>query len=309
MATAEVATILSMAGEQHGVVSRAQMRAVGVSDDQLTRLVSGGVLEVAQRGILRVSGARPSWLQDLAMGVLRIGPGARVSHRAAVRLWELDGIGAAPIELSVPYGRRIRLPALVVHLSSDLDETPAERQAGLPVTSVARTLVDVGAVVRPVVLERVLDDALRRRLTSVDELDALVRRLGRHGRSGVPALRELLAERRGVDAVTETGFETQLLRVLRRHGLPRPATQYRLHDRDGSFVMRFDAAYLDAKVGIEADSERWHMDRQRFQDDRRKRARAAALGWRVLAFTYAHVTRDAGFVADTVGRALRHAAA
>ncbi|WP_229022812.1 hypothetical protein [Actinomarinicola tropica] len=67
--------------------------------------------------------------------------------------------------------------------------------------------------------------------------------------------------------------------------------------------MRVDAAYVEEKIGIEADSKRWHATDVRFEDDREKRARAAALGWTILAVTYRQVTTRPAWVGRTVAAA------
>ncbi|MBK5223020.1 MAG: hypothetical protein JJE52_09115 [Acidimicrobiia bacterium] len=272
----------------------------------LGRMRSAGVLARPFAGVFTVPGSG-GWLQEQWAAHLASGAGVRATHRAAARLLEVEGFDDARVEVTVPHVCRIHVPGVIVHRSTDLAGERRVRRHGLWVTNGTRMLVDLGSVASAAQLEVALDDALRRELTTPDLLLQAIARLGRPGRMGVPALRALLEERGEVDSLTDTGFETLLLRILRQHGLPRPTTQHVLHDDSGAFVMRFDAAYVAEKVGIEADSERWHMNRERFVDDRTKRARAAALGWQVLAFTHGHVTRDGAFVADTVGQTLQRA--
>lgn len=68
--------------------------------------------------------------------------------------------------------------------------------------------------------------------------------------------------------------------------------------------MRFDAAYVPEKVGVEADSKRGHGTDSRFESDREQRAVAAALGWSVVPITWRQVTTQAAWVGETVGRAV-----
>lgn len=307
MANHDTAALLRLMGHQHGIATRAQARSIDVSDGQLKRLTAAGVLEVAGRGILRQVGAPPTWEQRVWSALLRTGDGI-VSHRAAGRLWSLEGCDRAPVELSVSHGRRTRGVSVALHHSTDLRGEPRLRRGGFPVTSATRTLVDLGAVVREAQLEVALDDALRRGLTTYDRLWTAIARLGRPGRSGVPQLRDLLLSRGDVAGLTDTGFETLVLRALREHGLPRPMVQHELYDTDGQFVMRFDAAYVAEKVGVEADSKRWHGTDSRFESDREQRAVAAALGWSVVPITWRQVTTRPAWVGETVGRALAVAA-
>jgi hypothetical protein len=69
--------------------------------------------------------------------------------------------------------------------------------------------------------------------------------------------------------------------------------------------MRFDAAYVNEKVAIEADSKRWHGTASRFESDREQRAVAAALGWSVVPITWRQVTMRPAWVGETVGRTYR----
>lgn len=309
MANEHVAKLLAVAGAQHGVLGLDQALRAGVSRDQVRGLVRSGVLERCDVGVLRVVGIGRSWEQDLQVGVLRAGADAVVSHRAAAVLWEIEGVDRAPVELSVPRGHRRRPRVGLVHEVRDLERRDTTSRRGMRVTNPARTVVDLAARLRGLQLEIALDDLLRRRLTDLRRVEGVARRLAAPGRSGPRAVLDLLDDRATVAGLTDTGFETRLLRILREAGLPAPTPQHVLRDGRGAFVARFDAAYVEAKVGIEADSERWHMDRRRFVEDRTRRAVAESLGWRVLAFTNHHLTRQQRFVADTVARTLAVAGA
>lgn len=303
MSTHDLARLISLAAGQQGLFTRPQALRAGVTDRRLERLRAAGVVESLGSGVLRVPG-REGWLQDQWAAHLAAGAGVRGSHRAAARLLELEGFDAAPPEVTVPHRQRVRVSGVVLHRSTDLAGERRVRRQGLWVTSATRTLVDVGSVVPEAQLEVALDDALRRGLTTYDRLWTAIARLGRPGRTGVPQLRDLLVSRGDVAGLTETGFETLLLRALRAHGLPRPTTQHELVDDDGRFVMRFDAAYVSEKVGVEADSKRWHGTDSRFESDREQRARAAALGWTVVPVTWLQVTTRATWVGETVGPTL-----
>lgn len=304
MATSAWATVTQLAVRQDHVLTVDQARARGVSPDQIKRMVQGGLLQRPERGILRISGAPVTWRQRARIAQLRAGDGAVLAERSAAMLHALEGIQHPGIDLLVPQGHRRRPKRAGVTQSLDL--TPAHTMLidRLPVTTPTRTLVDLGAVVPEAQLEVAVDDALRRQLTTEDRLWDAIAQLGRPGRSGVPQLRRLLLERGGVTGLTETGFETKLLRALREVGLPRPTTQHEIREPDGTLVMRVDAAYLPERLGIEADSKRWHATDARFEDDREKRARAAALGWTIVAVTYRQVTTRPSWVGRTVARTL-----
>ena len=304
MTADRVAQLMSVAGQQHGVLTTGQAATAGVSADQVKRLVRAGVLDRCDTGVLRIVGWPVTWEQRLSVACLRAGPEAVVSHRAAGRLWEIEGFDRAPVEISVPRGHRRRPRQGIVHELRDLDRRDLAWRSGWRVTNPARTIVDLGAMVSPEVVEVGVDDLLGRGLTTLDRVGETTERLGRPGRTGPATARQLLVARRELGGLTDSGFETRLLRILRLAGLPAPALQHVVSDTDGRFVMRLDAAYVDERVGIEADSERWHMDRRRFVADRTKRAAAESLGWRILAFTHHHLVHDESFVVATVSRTL-----
>jgi very-short-patch-repair endonuclease len=154
---------------------------------------------------------------------------------------------------------------------------------GIRVSSVARTLLDLGAVCGPLTVEMAIDNALRRELVSLAHLDEVLRVLGRSGRNGVGTLRSILDER-GARAPTESEMETLLVAVIRRNGLPVPDLQHVVLD-NGIFVARCDAAYPLARVAIEYDSYEHHIGRVALVRDSARRNRLVAAGWVVITAT------------------------
>lgn len=187
----------------------------------------------------------------------------------------------------------------MLHHSTDLRPGLVTTVDGIPVTEPTLTLIDLASALDADDLECAFDSALRQGLTSVRRAQAMLGRLGRRGRNGIGPFRSMVDARLKVDGVTDSKFETRMVQVLRRGGLPEPVRQITLHDRWG-FVGRFDCTYPEARLLIEADSVRHHHDRARFEADRARRARAEALGWRVPTYTWHQVTRQPTWVAATV---------
>jgi hypothetical protein len=171
---------------------------------------------------------------------------------------------------------------LVVHETEALDDQ-IETVDGIPVTSVRRTLIDLGAVVGDTTVEMALDAALRRELVTLAELRSELDLVGRSGRNGVGVLRGILDER-GARAPTESEMETWLLRVLIANGLPAPELQH-IVTHDGSFIARCDAAYPAVRVAIEYESYEHHIGRQALVRDSARRNRLIAAGWIVITAT------------------------
>jgi predicted transcriptional regulator of viral defense system len=101
---------MALAARQHGVITRAQLRRAGITEDAIRWRVGTGSLELVVTGVYRVGGATRSWEQRLAGACLWGGPGACASHRSAGALWGFEGFGPGPVEIPTPKQNRARLP-------------------------------------------------------------------------------------------------------------------------------------------------------------------------------------------------------
>jgi hypothetical protein len=154
------AAVAALAADQHGVVSRAQLRGIGMSDSAITGAVARGQLHTVRRGAFAVGhpllGAHGSWMA----AVLALGAGTRLSHGSAADLWGIRRSATARIEVTVPgTGGRRRRAGLTIHRARDLRTGEVDVHRGIPVTSPARTLLDLAAVLDERGLERALDRA------------------------------------------------------------------------------------------------------------------------------------------------------
>jgi len=203
----------------------------------------------------------------------------------------------------VPRNRnRSRSRQILIHWTQDpIPEEDVTTIDGIPVTGPARTLLDLATVEGEDVVERCLDDALRRRLVSLKFLERWLADPRRKRHRGAPVLQRLVAARATIGA-TESPLETQVLRLLRNAGLPTPMLQYIVRD-GGRFIARLDFAYPDDRVAIEADG--FQYDRvQEFDDERARGNEIEALGWHVLRITSKHLQQDPDVVVAWVRRAL-----
>jgi hypothetical protein len=172
----------------------------------------------------------------------------------------------------------------------------------------ARTLFDLGGVLRRGLLEIALERALRREAVTLKALDATVRRLSRPGRPGGPALRTLVAARSPERRPTESEMETRLLQAIRAAGLPEPVTQHEIWF-GSSFVARVDLAYPEARIAVEYDSDEFHTGRRATSRDRARRHRIIAAGWLPIDVGPADVRTGATVAGAAIRRALRERAA
>ena len=293
------------AAVQHGLVRLDQIDALKVNEEQRRWRLQTGRWEIRFDGVYRIAGSPVTWKGELLAACWAGGVRAAASHRSAAALWELPGGRQDLTEITCPRWRRARHHSLVLHESLAFD--PADRTVvdGIPVTTVERTLLDLGAV-SPRVVEMALDTALRRDLVSIESLRALLKRVGRRGRNGTGVLRGILDERAPGRAVPESVRETQLVQALRAYGLDEPVPQYEIRDH-GRFVPRVDLAYPEEKVAIEYDSYEHHTGRDALVRDSARRNRIMAAGWQLFVATAPDLATGATTLCAAIADARRHA--
>jgi very-short-patch-repair endonuclease len=269
------AAIARIAANQHGVVSTAQIRSIGLSPAGVARRVSAGRLHPIHRGVYAVGHARLSNRGRWIAAVLACGPGAVLSHLSASELWgirrrprrllEAGGGGAVHITVPSTAGKR-RRNGIVLHRSSTLAASECTRRDGIPVTTPARTLRDVHPLLSPAQFNAALREAEFLRLP-IDE-----------ARSADRARSEL---------------EDRFLALCRRHRLPKPEVNAHLDRFEVDFLWR------DAHLVAELDGWESHRTRSAFEEDRARDARLKLLGYDIVRFTW-QVDQEASDVAKTI---------
>lgn len=252
-------------------------------------------------GIYHLSAVAPSWHQALVAAWFWAGEGAVVSHRAAGALSRLDGVEPGFVELTTGKPGRSPPRGILLHRSTQLPSRDLTRIGLLPATNVTRTLIDLAGVLDKERIERAIDDALRRGLTSVSRLRGRLGDLGGPGRAGTRLLRELLDARTDRAAPPESLLEARLLKLLTASGLPVPVTQYEIRAA-GRVLARLDFAYPDRLVAIEADGYRYHSGRIVWQRDLERRNLLAGLGWRMVHVTWEDLALRPGEVVEILRR-------
>lgn len=294
-----------LAAAQHGVFTRAHATVARATKRMIQRRVTVGRWEELFPGVFRIAGTPPSWRQSLIAACFAWGDGATSSHRAAAALWKLSGLDPGLPEVTVPRGRARRHAAgIIVHRSPPLPPGDVTRVGAIPVTTVARTLIDLASVVPREVLEEALDDALRRRLVSLARLHWRLSELSRCGRPGIVVIRSLIAARDPASAVPESVFETRLLRVMKEARLPRPTLQHRVR-HDGRVVAVVDFAFPAARLAVEADGYRWHSGRVRWEHDLARRNALTSAGWRIIHVTWTDLATNPAALLQRIERVLR----
>ena len=279
------------AAAQHGVFTRRDLRNVGLPDNTATNGLQRGRYRRVLPGVFAGAGSPTTRMQLMAAAVLSMPALAAVSHRTAAELWGLTERGIRQIDVVTTRWDRVTRTDIQVHESLDFVEEDVTILEGVPTTTAARTVVDLGAV-SPWDVERALENGIRRRRYSLSEVESVVARVGRKGRRGVGVIRPLLEARRKWDSVTDSLLEDKFRKLVAEAELPNPVGQYAVRDDLDAFVCRADFAYPDRKLIIELDSEAHHMDRITFRLDRAKQNRAIVLGWTVMRYTWWDIQDD-----------------
>lgn len=294
--------VAALVDRQYGAVSRRQLLALGVTASMVETRLRRGTLVQLHRGVYAVGHRRLRREGQRVAALLACGPGAALSHREAAALHGLGSSGSDRIDVTAT--RRVRRPppGVEVHHRVVLEERDVERIDGMPVTTVARTLVDLAGVVPSEQLAKALREAEHLRTIDMTQLrDAMQRTRTRKG-PGHARLTAVLAEhrRRGLQ-LTRSDLEDRFVALLDAHGLPLPRTNFHVAGQE------VDAAWPAALLAVELDGWARHKDRYAFQRDREKGNALTRAGWRLLRFTHDDVVRRPAETAADVRRMLADA--
>jgi very-short-patch-repair endonuclease len=273
----------------------------------IDHLVASDRLVLFERGLYGLPGVLRDARTLIHAAVLANTVPVVASHRSAAFLFELPGFGGRPLEVTSWLGRGTRRAGITVHETNHLPPTHRGVVDGIPVTSVARTLLDLSAVVRRERLERVLDTALARRRVTVPALQRVLVECTARGRRRTQHFRAVLAPRLGAYVPPESELEARFVELLRGHGLPSAERQVDLGDPD-QWIGRVDFRFPGTNLVVEVDGAEHHRSLSDRRNDHRRQAALEAAGFRVLRFGWADVTERPVVVARTLRDVLRPAA-
>ena len=208
--------------------------------------------------------------------VLACGPGAVLSHRDAAALWGIRNDHRAKIDVTVP-GRR-RGPASVTVHESPLADDERTTRAGIPVTTLFRTIIDLSTAVNDAQLRRAMNEAERQGPQPPPSLASLCERHA--GRAGIARVRELggLTPR-----LTRSELEDAFLAYCERHALPLPQTNIVLAGYE------VDCSWADHRLVAELDGYEFHRTRIDLADDHAKQQDLQAAGYAVTRIAREHL--------------------
>jgi len=276
--------VAQLAEQQYGVVALRQLEELGFSQRAIERKLDSWQLRCMHRNVFAVGhrdiGQRGRWLA----AVLAYGPGALLSHRSAAALWGLEAPRSHAVDVTAATGRQgvLRRPKIWIHRGR-LDPEDRALQAGIPVTTVARTLFDFAEIVGYGRLASAWEEADRRELLDLSAVEKVCER--GCGRRALKPMRRLLEEARAGEE-TRSPLEDLFADFCRVRHLPKPAFN--------APVLGFliDALWDKPRVVAELDSWEFHRHRAAFERDRARDSALQAAGYRTIHITHRRLRRE-----------------
>lgn len=296
IATRAETAVAALARRRRGLVTRADLRACGVSDATIAEWIRRGRLVRIHRGVYAYGHASLTAEGRWLAAVLACGPGAVLSHRSAAAAWALLPSARSRFDVIVAGAGGRELPLVDAHRCRLRPDDRTEL-GGLPITTPMRTLVDLAAVVSPARLERAVEAAERLGSLDLRAVDAILARTPR--RRGAAALRAALAAHRPEHAWTRSGIERAALALVERAGLPRPQVNTVVAGHE------VDLCWPEARLVAELDTTAFHGTVAAFHRDRARDAELAVAGWRVVRLSDRQLAGDPDAVAATLRALLR----
>jgi hypothetical protein len=286
--------LTEIATKHHRLVDRKDVAKV-MSSGQWCRRLDAGDWSAVAPGVWCPRGTPVDWRLQARAGLRSLGGVAALYGPTAAAWWKLTAIVVADVEFVVPRARRSRKFPFVVHQIDRWERRDFMMHDGVRLTNATRTLIDLAAgSLTAAQLENAIDDAVRRRLTSLPTLSRRIGELVGSGRVGSPILRALLLDTGG-----DSYLERRFLGLVRKAGLPRPTCQV-VHRSGAKRIARVDFQFADTNVIVEVSGRLGHVsDRDRQRDARRRNALQQS-GHVVLEFTTADVLDEKEYVVTTL---------
>ncbi len=267
-----------LAGKAHGVVTRRELLAAGVTRDEIReRLENGGLLR-EYRGVYRVGHRAPSVEACYLAAVRACGDGAALSGKAAAFLYGLIRVVAPRPEVTTLTRREV--PRVTTRRSHVIEKTAYRR---IPIITVPEVLIDLAACLSLNDLARACHEADVKYGTTPEQVEAALTRRPRV--KGARSLRRVLNDDQPVSL---SRLESRLHQLLRENGLPLPATNKRVGRH------RVDCRWERPPLTVELDGYRYHRSRHAWEQDRRRERDARARGDAFRRYTWGDVFESPG---------------
>jgi hypothetical protein len=287
--------LIDLAATKYLLVDRSDVASVMTSPQWCRRTDQGQWRQVAP-GVWCHRATPVDWQLQARAGLRSLGRRSALYSRTAAAWWELGEIDVVDVEFLVPRNRRSRSFPFPLHTTTRWTSTDTVMHKGLRVTTATRTAIDLAAANPARDVERFIDAAVHRRLTSLPTLQRRLQLMSVTGHPGGEMLRALLLGTGG-----ESYLERRFLELIAKAGLPRPSCQV-VHADDGTRIARVDFQFPGTNVIVEVSGRLGHVsDADRRRDARRRNA-LQQTGHVVLEFTTADVLDDPAYTVAVLAR-------
>lgn len=271
-----------IAARQHGIVSRRQLIQAGSSEDVIDHRLRIGQLERLHRGVYLVGAVAPPHARMTA-ACLACGPDAVLSHRSAADLWKiLPAVWTGPVEVTLKRGVRRHEGIHAYRLGTLLaDET--RHRFGIPVTTPARTVLDLASILPTHKVERAAAEAIALRLTDLRTLESIAARHA--GQPGSARLKAALGNDGGPQR-TRSAAEERFLQLIRRGEIRSPQANALVAGLQVDFYWRKE------RLVVEIDGLTYHRSPWASERDRRRDAVLAARGIRAMRVSWRQIVEE-----------------
>jgi very-short-patch-repair endonuclease len=254
-----------------------------------TRVRTGRLARV-HPGVYRCAGAPLTFEQQAFAAVAWAGHPAVLSHRSAAHLWQMTTTKAPAVTEICSPRKRTRPPrSISAHFTTDLPTRDCGKLRNVPVTSPARTLIDLAAVLPESLVEEALHRAIVGGCLDARVLRERLARACRQGSRGPAVLRKLL-ESSARESHVATPLERAVAAALTSPLLPPFRREYPVFVKGDVYYLDF--AFPHFRVAVEADGRRWHSDAESFERDRARHNALTAAGWKIIRVTAEQVRND-----------------
>jgi len=282
-----------LAEQQHGIVARRQLLALGFSKGEIEHRVGRGRLHLVMRGVYVIGWPRLTRKRRWMTAVLACGDNAMLSHRSAAALWGIGAERKGRVDISVRRRAELRRPGLRVRGRPTLTATDILKQDGIPVTSPILTLIDLATELGPLGIERAVNEADKRELVDPETLRLALDAYA--GQPGAPVLRKLLDKR--TFRLSDSDLEIFFRPIAAEAGLRLPLSKQIVNGWEVDFY------WPDLGLIVETDGLRYHRTAStQTRDARRDRTHALA-GMTPLRFTHYEIKHEPAQVRDELARA------
>jgi very-short-patch-repair endonuclease/predicted transcriptional regulator of viral defense system len=293
------ALLWKLASRQHGIVTARQLHLMGIDRHFIHRRVKRGYLHQIHRGVYAVGHPELSLRSQWMAATLAGGDGAALSHLAAASLWGIWKRAVHGIDVVSPRAQSSR-DGITYHRSREMRSTDVTTREQIRVTTIARTIIDLGDHLTAHQLASVLYEADYWRLLDMARLEELIdRSLGRHQ---IAIVREAIALRATGSAGTRSPDEDRLLVALMK--TPWSACEVNVRRPiPGGTPIELDFCWPHVRLNVEVDGS-GHRRPEQVRADRKRDARLRAAGYTIMRFAGRDVRRGAGRVVDQVVKTL-----